>query len=355
MRRFLGFSLGLFLAIGVYFASVGKPATKRGASRSLSISTLAQTRTSLKGQNKPGTRSDLTQAYAQLPLSFEPNLGQTNADARFIAHGPGYELFLTPRDVVMLMRAPGDTKALSAHSGDRLWLHDFGHAGGGVLRMRMLGANQVSRLVGLGELTGKTNYLIGNQPSKWHTGIPNYRQVSAHGIYPGIDLVYYGTQRQLEYDFVINPAADPHRIRLALQGAQRLQIDPRGDLVATISGGEVRFYAPIAYQKQGDVKKFVDASYKLEDADTVAFNLGEFDPRKSSSSILFWPIRPISAEAILTAPTELPSRVMEPHSSPVVRSRATFQRYMLSSPVLAGAATFPRTHSSPRLAPMARR
>src|SRR5205814_2409450 len=101
----------------------------------------------------------------------------------------------------------------------------------------------------LDELPGKSNYLLGNDPSRWRTNVPTYRKVKYQDAYPGIDLVFYGNQRQLEYDFVVAPGADPAAIRLAFHGARRLTVDRRGDLVLSIGKSELRFLKPVVYQE----------------------------------------------------------------------------------------------------------
>ena len=109
-----------------------------------------------------------------------------------------------------------------------------------VLRMHLAGGNLVPALVGQGELPGKSNYLIGNDPSKWRTGVANFGQVAEKDVYPGIDLVYHGNQGQLEYDFDVAPHADPRKIRFALDGAKDLRVDAQGDLLVTLAGGELQ-------------------------------------------------------------------------------------------------------------------
>ena len=94
-----------------------------------------------------------------------------------------------------------------------------------------------------------SNYLLGNDPSQWHTSVPNYGGVKYQGVYPGIDLVYYGNQRQLEYDFVVSPGADPRRIRLGFQGADKLEVDAQGDLVLHTATGVIRQRKPVVYQE----------------------------------------------------------------------------------------------------------
>ena len=130
-------------------------------------------------------------------------------------------------------------------------------------------------MMGMDELPGKSNYFIGNDPAKWRTNVPNYRKVAEHGVYPGIDLVYYGTQRQLEYDFVVAPGAEPRAIRLAFQGADHLRIDSQGNLIASVGGGEVSFERPIAYQETLDgAKQPVVARYSIRGRRNVAISGG---------------------------------------------------------------------------------
>src|SRR5579864_6640852 len=217
----------------------------------LSNALLASSTTVSKSQS-------VTERYQQFPLSFEPNREQTGAEVKFLARGEGYILFLTDKDAVFrLGKGPGNSS---------------------VLRMSLLGANAKPSFTGMDELPGKSNYLIGNQPDHWRTNIPNFRKVAQHNIYPGIDLVYYGTQRQLEYDFVIAPGANPSKIQIAFEGANNLRTDANGDLVLSVAGSsDVRLHRPIAYQQTGNDKQLVAANYKLKGKDSVEFGVGEYD------------------------------------------------------------------------------
>ena len=116
--------------------------------------------------------------------------------------------------------------------------------------MKLVGANRAPRIVGLEELPGKSNYFAGRDPKRWRAGIPTYAKVKYQGVYPGVDLVYYGKERQLEYDFVIAPHSDPRSIRLDFSGADNLTVDDRGDLVAQTAGGQVRMRKPVIYQER---------------------------------------------------------------------------------------------------------
>lgn len=143
--------------------------------------------------------------------------------------------------------------------------------------MTLVGADKTAKLTAFDELPGKSNYLIGNNPAKWHTGIVNYRKVRERGLYPGIDLVYYGTQRQLEYDFLVAPGAQPGRIGLKIQGARKLLVDRAGTLEARMAGGTVEFHQPVAYQLVAGKKSPVSAGYVLESENRVGLRLGNYD------------------------------------------------------------------------------
>lgn len=140
-----------------------------------------------------------------------------------------------------------------------------------VLRLKLLGSNPNPEATGLDELPGKSNYFIGNDPSRWRTGVPSYRKVGFAQVYPGIDLVYYGNQRQLEYDFVVAPGADPGQIRLAVEGADRVAIDAAGDLVLGTPDGVMRQHKPVVYQEIDGERRPLDGRYVLLSEQTVGW------------------------------------------------------------------------------------
>ncbi|MBI3301908.1 MAG: hypothetical protein HYZ72_07505 [Deltaproteobacteria bacterium] len=143
--------------------------------------------------------------------------------------------------------------------------------------MQLIAANPNPRVAGQKELPGKVNYFIGNDPDKWRTNIPTYAKVKYQDVYPGVDLVYYGNQRQLEFDLVVAPSADPRVIRLAfddLVGARRavpLQIADNGDLILHIDGGEVRLRKSVVYQEINGVRQEISGRYVLLQPETSNF------------------------------------------------------------------------------------
>ena len=221
-------------------------------------------------------------AYGRLPLGFESNQGQTDSRVRFLSRGSGYLLFLTPDEAVLALESersqqPGRTSKLP-----QIGLEIGKPKPPAVLRMQLVGSNAQAGMVGTDRLPGKSNYFLGNDPSRWYTNVPNYRKVAEHAVYPGIDLIYYGTQSQLEYDFVVAPGADPCAIRLAVRGAKKLRIDSQGNLIASVGKGDVSFQRPVAYQEDSHgARQPVAARYSIKGGRNVEFKLGKHDPSRS--------------------------------------------------------------------------
>jgi hypothetical protein len=148
---------------------------------------------------------------------------------------------------------------------------------GAVVRMKLVGANAAPRVIGAEEQPGKVHYFIGSDPAKWQTNVPTYAKVKYQGVYHGVDLVYYGNQGRLEYDFVVAPGIDPNKIRLKLLGRGKLRVNEKGDLLLGSGGEQVRFEKPVVYQELAGDKKQVEGSYVLASANRVGFQLGEYD------------------------------------------------------------------------------
>jgi hypothetical protein len=196
--------------------------------------------------------------YGGMPLLFEKNVGQASSQVSYLSRMPEYTLFLTEREAVILNN--GGKKRISA------------------LRMQWLDSNASPTISGEDKVAGKTNYLIGNDSSQWHTGVTNYTRVKYDSVYPGIDLVYYGNQQHIEYDLTVAPGADPQAIRLRFQGASRLRLDSKtGDLMVRSGDSEVRFRKPVVYQKSGEQQQTVSGIYVLSARNTVSFALGDYD------------------------------------------------------------------------------
>jgi hypothetical protein len=234
-------------------------------------------------QNAPATKAHdaldqaratrVTEAYGKLPLSFEANQGQTDSRVKFISRGQGYGLFLTADEAVLTLRTKDEGKRDKSHMGPS-------SSAAVVLRTKLVGANKEPKVTGQAELEGRSNYFIGNDPQRWRTNVPNFARVSYEGVYPGIDLVYYGHGRQLEYDFVVAPDANPNQIRLAFDGADDLSLDEHGDLLIRLNGGLVRQHAPVIYQEIDGQRVVVSGNYRLHEDREVGFELGQYDHAK---------------------------------------------------------------------------
>jgi hypothetical protein len=209
----------------------------------------------------------LAQAYGQLPLTFEVNQGQADPQVNFLSHGSGYTLFLTPTEAVLGLQS--STSAGQAPTPAT------------VLRMQLIGANGASLGTGLDQQVTRSNYLIGNDPSQWRTNIANYGRVEYRNVYPGVDIVYYGNQRRLEYDFLLAPGADPGLIALDFQGAQDIGLNADGNLILHTPGGDVVEDAPVLYQGSGVGRQLVAGHYVLEGNGRIGFSVGAYDSSRS--------------------------------------------------------------------------
>lgn len=209
------------------------------------------------------------EAYGKLPLSFEANHGQTDPQVKFMTRGPNSTMFLTANEAVLSLTKAGpdgpDGQKAPAQST--------------VVRMGLMGANPAPQVSGQSPLSGKVNHFQGNDAQQWKTNIPTFGKVSYQGVYPGIDLVYYGKQGALEYDFVVAPGADPGTIRLNFSGGQGMGIDRSGDLVVQTVAGEVRHHKPVLYQMDGSKRRPVAGSFVLSGTQ-VSFQVGDYDRAK---------------------------------------------------------------------------
>jgi hypothetical protein len=203
---------------------------------------------------------DVAKQYGHLPLAFEPNWAPSTNQPKFVARGSGYALFVASDEAVLELRAPSKTPSL--------------------VRMSLVGANASAPFAAQGRLAGTSNYFIGNDPSKWRTGIPQFRRIYEEGVYPGVNLVYYGTQGRLEYDFDVAPGVDPSVIRLSFSGADRVHLDPSGELVLDTAGGEVRMRKPVAYQEIAGSKEPVTVAYSLTGDNSAGFQVAGYDARR---------------------------------------------------------------------------
>jgi hypothetical protein len=242
------------------------------------------------------SNQELLQSYGQLPMSFEVNAGQTDGRVRYLARGSGYALFLTSMGAVLNLESVAAVGRIAnpSYSFSPDSSAEPTSVTGVALAMNLIGASADVSVTGLDQLPGTSNYFIGNDPSRWHTNIANYGQVAYQGVYPGINLLYYGNQQQLEYDFVVGPGADPSNIRFAIQGADSISLDAEGNLVLSPALGDVLEHAPVVYQEVSGVRQAVAGQFMLLGQDEVGFKLGTYDSS-----------RPLTIDPVLSYSTYL--------------------------------------------------
>jgi hypothetical protein len=223
----------------------------------------------------PATRASISESYGKLPLSFEANQGQVDNAVKFLSRGSGYTLFLTSTEAVLSLRR-GSSKADLRIAGKHPQEDLSKPVADDVVRLKIVGANPNPKITGLDELPGKSNYFIGDDPAKWRTNVSNYVKVKFEDVYPGIDLIYYGNQRQLEYDWIVNPGTDPKAIRFAVEGKADLKVEAQGDLILD-EKSDLRLNKPFIYQRRANSRIEITGRYILFGKRQAGFRLDEYD------------------------------------------------------------------------------
>lgn len=207
------------------------------------------------------SREKIAEGFGKVPLRFEENQGQTDPSVRFLARNSRYTVFLTDTEAVFNLRKVGK---------DNQVRHE-------VMRMGLVGANPRPAVSGNEEQSGQSNYLIGGDPSKWNRSVSAFGRVQYEDVYPGIDLVYYGIQRELEYDFIVAPGADANQIKLTYNGARNISLDRKGDLHLRVGTSDLVQPAPVIYQEINGQRRPVAGSFVIQNKHQVGFALGEYD------------------------------------------------------------------------------
>ena len=225
----------------------------------------------LSGSEAKKNEKEIAEIYGKLPLTFEPNAGQTDENARFISRGHGYALFLRDTEAVFALQKKTSAKQIKT----------------AIVKMKIAGANSEPKSVGFDETESKTNYLLGEDSAKWQTNVANYRKVKFENVYSGVDLVYYGNQRQLEYDFLVAPNANAKQIRLNFDGIKKAEIEKQtGDLLLETAVGTIRQHKPVAYQEINGERREIAVSYLIQNPKSkiqnweIGFQIGEYDESK---------------------------------------------------------------------------
>jgi len=225
-----------------------------------------------KLDSEPADRATAPRNYDELPLSFEPNQGQADPSVKFLSRGKGYTLFLTPTEAVLRLQM--------SDCGKRNPQSAVCNPQSSVLRMKLLGARAAAPVTGQDPLEGKVNYLIGNDQSKWQRNVPTFRGVRYDQVWPGVDMLWHGRQQELEYDFIVQPGADPSQIRLGFEGADKLRFDGAGNLLVHTSAGEVVHHAPVIFQDGDHGRTTVAGKYVLLGKREVGFKVETYDASK---------------------------------------------------------------------------
>jgi hypothetical protein len=220
--------------------------------------------------------------YAALPMMFEANSGQTDTRVKFLARAPGYTLFLTDKEAVLSLPAgspaPASPHQHEASPGSRRVQSPGASKSARVVRLKFVGASTPTAITGRDQLPGKANYFIGNDPKQWHTNVPNYEAVEYRSVYPGVDAVFHGDSRRLEFDFDVAPGADPHIIALEVDGARRLRLNRTGDVVLGMDGAhDLVMGKPHIYQQSPEGRREIAGHYVLSARNRIAFALNPYD------------------------------------------------------------------------------
>jgi Right handed beta helix region/Beta-propeller repeat len=227
-----------------------RPTASSGAARAETITPASR--------SKAGDRtSTVKHSYLRTPLRFERADAQANASSDFVGRGIGYAVSLSNGDAIVTVGRSGERPE--------------------TISIRLAGRRASVEAAADRELPGRSSHLIGNDPRRWRTGVAAYARIAYHDVYPGIDLVYYGTQQQLEYDFVIRPGASPADIAFDIAGAREVRLDESGNLVIDTEAGSLTHHAPVVYQDVHGARQPVEGRYVVRPGGRVTFEVGHYD------------------------------------------------------------------------------
>jgi hypothetical protein len=234
----------------------------------------------LKAQPATATAAhgEILAAYGNLPLNFEVNQGQTDARVKYLAQGPGYTVFLTGEDATLLLHAHSGENSPTFPAQPLSARNSKSAKGPNVaVRLSLAGANPGAQVEPLDVQPGESNYLIGNDSSKWRRGVPHFARVKYRSVYRGVDLVYYGNQGQLESDYILAPGASPSEIGMRVEGADKLNLDAHGDLILSTAAGNVTLHRPRAYQQTGTSRQEIAANYVRRGPRVIGIDVAPYD------------------------------------------------------------------------------
>ena len=218
-------------------------------------------------------KAEVRRTYAELPLGFEPNRGQAGRQVRFLSRGPGYSYLLFDRELVFQFQSGGFRRG-SKPPGVKGRIS--------ALRMRIVNGRPRPGIQGENRLAGRSHYLRGRDPGQWRLNVPTFSSVRYRQVYPGVDLIFYGNGRRLEFDFRLDSGVDPDSVRLHFEFEEMagspapllLSLDEQGNLVFP---GDLRLMRPVAFQERGGVRQEVPVRYQLGPDGKVGFRMGRYD------------------------------------------------------------------------------
>jgi hypothetical protein len=271
-------AVAVLVALGIALAGGFRP--NSGSKTANQVATAPGLAPAPKAQDSGRVRASL----AALPLAFEANQGQTDPQVKYVARGRGYTVFLTANDTVFAVHSSSlavDTRVAQSHgvarttqpAAERATARDRTAA----IHLRLDGGNPQSQIIAGNQLPGHSNYFLGADRRQWHANVPQYARICYREAYPGVEMAFYGAQKQLEFDFIVAPGASPDPIRFDVSGALRIVTDPSGNLILASSAGDVLLHQPVAYQQKDGVRQPVDARFVLRAKNQVSFELGNYD------------------------------------------------------------------------------
>jgi hypothetical protein len=218
-----------------------------------------------RGAGRPADARSLAGRKA-LPVAFEANVGQADPAVRFMARGRSHVAFLTDDGAVLAWTGP----APGEPAGERA---------ARAARLTLAGARPGLRAEGERALPGRVNHLVGSDPRAWRTDVATFGRVRYREVYPGIDLVWHGDGGQVEFDLIVAPGADPGVIRLRVDGAGALALDPHGRLV--LGDGGAVLERPLVYQDGAAGRRAIGGRYVVRGDAEVAFEVGPHDASRA--------------------------------------------------------------------------
>jgi hypothetical protein len=215
------------------------------------------------------------------PLSFEENVGQAGSAAKFAARGNNFLLALTPEEAALCIHTPHvrEKRPPQLDPEGQSWADALEATA--VVRVEFAGGNPSAHLTGLDAQPGTINFFLGNDPSRWHRNVPHYGRVRYEGLYPGVDAVFYGDRRQMEFDFVVAPGADPNAIRMRVEGAGSVELSADGGVVGRTAAGIVSLLPPKLYQQRDGTRTEIAGRYVWRAPGEIGFEVAAYDSTQS--------------------------------------------------------------------------